>query len=93
MLSTADPDGQRPRDRHIQLLAERGRIGWQRATEYGRRNHAETIMSRYKHLIGPKLRARGFAAQQTEATIGAAVLNRMLAAGGPDSVRRQPIIA
>jgi len=46
-----------------------------------------------KALIGPRLRARGFAAQQIEDTIGVAVLNRMLAAGSPDSVRRQPIIA
>ena len=48
--------------------------------------------SRYKTLIGPRLRARGFAAQQTEAAIGVAALNRMLAAGRPDSVRRQPVI-
>ncbi len=39
-----------------QLIAERGRIGWQQATGYGKRNQAETAMSRYKHLIGPKLR-------------------------------------
>ncbi len=45
-----------------------------------------------KTLIGPRLRARGFAAQQTEAAIGVAALNRMLAAGRPDSVRRQPVI-
>jgi hypothetical protein len=50
-------------------------------------------MGRYKSLIGPRLRARGSAGQQTEAAIGVAVLNRMLAAGRPDSVRRQPIIA
>jgi hypothetical protein len=50
-------------------------------------------MSRYKTLIGPRLRARGFAAQQTKAAIGVAVLNRILAAGRPDSVRRQPVIA
>jgi len=56
-------------------------------------NHAETTMGRYKALIGPRLRARGFAAQQTEATIGAAVLNRMLAAGGPKSVHVQRVIA
>jgi hypothetical protein len=49
-------------------------------------------MGRYKALIGPRLRARGFAAQQTEASIGVAVLNRMLTAGRPDSVRRQPVI-
>jgi hypothetical protein len=50
-------------------------------------------MGRYKTLIGPQLRNRSFAAQQTEAAIGAAVLNRMLAAGRPDSVRRHPVIA
>jgi hypothetical protein len=50
-------------------------------------------MGRYKTLIGPRLRACGFAAQQTEAAIGVAVLNRMLAAGRPDSVCRQPVIA
>ena len=50
-------------------------------------------MGRYKALIGPRLRARGFAAQQTEAAMGVAVLNRMLAAGQPDSVRRQTVMA
>jgi hypothetical protein len=38
-------------------------------------------MGRYKTLIGPRLRVRGFAAQQTEAAIDVAVLNRMLVAG------------
>jgi len=47
-LSTDNPDAQSPRDYHIRLMAERGRIGWQRATEYGCRNHAETAMGRYK---------------------------------------------
>jgi hypothetical protein len=35
-------------------------------------------MGRYKSLIGPLLRTRGFAGQQTEAAIGVGVLNRML---------------
>lgn len=60
VLNTVDPDQQSPHDSHIQPLAERGHIGWQRATEYGGRNHAETIINRYKHLIGPKLRARSW---------------------------------
>jgi hypothetical protein len=38
-------------------------------------------MGRYKTLIGPRLRARGFAAQENEGAIGVTVLNRMLAAG------------
>jgi hypothetical protein len=46
----------------------------------------------HKMLIGPRLRARGFAAQQTEAAIGVAVLNWMLVAGRPDSVRCRPVI-
>jgi len=49
-------------------------------------------MDTYKALIGSRLRARGFAAQQTEAAVSVAVLNRMLAAGRPESARRQPVI-
>jgi transposase len=81
------------RDRHLEMISERGRLAWQKATDYGQRSLVETTMGRYKALIGPRLRARGSAAQQTEATIGVAVLNRMLAAGRPDSVRCQRVIA
>ena len=95
--STAVPSGEldppTPRDRHLAMIAEQGRLAWQAATGYGQRSLVETTMGRYKALIGPRLRTRGFAAQQTEAAIGVAVLNRMLAAGRPDSVRRQPVIA
>jgi len=79
--------------RHLAMIAEHGRLAWQAATGYGQRSLVETTMGRYKALIGPRLRARGFAAQQTEAAIGVAVLNQMLAAGCPVSVRRQPVIA
>ena len=60
---------------------------------YGRRALVETTMGRYKMLIGPRPRARGFAAQQTEAPIGVVVLNRMLAVGCPKFIRCQPVIA
>jgi len=89
--SEADPPS--PRDRHLAMIAQQGRMGWQVATNYGRRSLVETTMGRYKALIGPRLRARGFAAQQTEAAIGVAVLNRMLEAGRPKSVRRQQVSA
>jgi transposase len=85
-----DPPTQR--DGHLAMIAEQGRLAWQTATGYSQRSLVETTMGRYKSLIGPRLRARGFAAQQTEAAIGVAVLNRMLLAGRPDSVRRQPLI-
>lgn len=95
--STAVPGGEpgppTQRDRHLAMITERGRLAWQAATGYGRRSLVETTMGRYKALIGPRLRARGFAAQQTEAAIGVAVLNRMLATGRPKSVRRRSDIA
>jgi len=60
--STAVPsgDGDVPsqRDRHIQLLRDKGRMGWQQATGYGRRSLAETGIGRYKTTIGPRPRAR-----------------------------------
>ena len=95
--ATAVPSGEldlpTQRDRHLAVIAEQGRLAWQATTGYGQRSLVETTMGRYKSLIGPRLRARGFAAQQTEAAIGVTVLNRMLVAGRPDSVRRQPVIA
>ena len=74
-------------DCHLKMITEQGRLAWQKATYYGKRSLVETTMGRYKALIGPRLRARGFAARQTEAAIGVAVLNQMLVAGRPDSVR------
>jgi hypothetical protein len=56
---------------------------------YGKRALIETVIWRYKGLIGSRLRARSFTAQQTEVAIGCIVLNRMLACGRPESVRRK----
>jgi hypothetical protein len=81
------------RDQHHEMITERGRLARQIATDYDQRSLAGTTMERYQEPFGPRLRARGFAAQQTEAAIGVAVLNRMLAAGRPDSVRCLRVIA
>ncbi len=88
VLSNSDGWKQTARDCHTQLMAGLGRIGWQAATGYGRRNHAETAMSRYKHLIGPKLRARSLPGQQAEAAIAVVVLNRMIRTAKPVTIRR-----
>jgi len=88
--STAVPSGElgvpTQRDRHLAMIAEQGRLAWQVTTGHGQRSLVETTMGRDKALIGPRLRA-------TEAAVGVAALNRMLAAGRPDCVRRQPVIA
>ncbi|MDB5398411.1 MAG: transposase [Rhodopila sp.] len=80
------------RDRHLAMMTERGRPAWQLANNYGKRALVETTMAGYKALVGPRLRARGFEAQQTEAAISVAVLNRMLAAGRQASVLCQGIV-
>jgi hypothetical protein len=75
------------RDRHLRLIAERGRMGWQKASGYNRRALAESAISRYKRVIGDALRSRTDRRQATEAAIGVHVLNRMLELGRPESVR------
>ena len=86
-LDKDDSRLQSQRGRHIQLMAERGRMEWQKATGYGKRNQVETAMTRYKHLIGPKLRARSLPAQQGEVAIAVAALNTMTRTAKPVSVR------
>ena len=44
-------------------------------------------MGRYKSFIGDRMRSRGDAARRGEAVVGAAVLNYMLDAARPNSVR------
>src|SRR5216684_2765653 len=87
VLSTDAVDRQSQRDQHLQLIAEKGRMGWQRATGYGRRSLVETAIGRYKHLIGSKLRARSLTAQQGEVAIAVKALNRMIRVAKPLSVR------
>jgi Transposase DDE domain len=83
VLSTGAVEPQSQRDKHIQLIAEKGRMGWQKATGYGRRSLVETAIGRYKHLIGSKLRARSLAAQQGEVAIAVETLNRMIRVAKP----------
>ena len=75
------------RDRHLRLIAERGRLGRRKASGYNRRALAEVAISRYKRVIGGTLRSRTDGHQATEVTIAVHALNRMLELGRPESVR------
>jgi hypothetical protein len=75
------------RDRHIQLIEERGRLGWQRAVDYGKRSLAEVAMFRYKKVISRGLHARTLPTQKTEAKVACKVLNIMTGLGMPVSRR------
>ncbi len=71
------------RDRHLQVISERGRLGWQKAVGYGRRSLVEVAMLRYKALIGHSLRARTLRTQKVEATAGCKVMNVLTSLGMP----------
>ena len=75
------------RDEILRTMRRKGRQGWKQESGYHRRSLAETLIYRYKHLIGGTLKARSEANQQVESRIGCAILNRMIHLGKPQSER------
>src|SRR5215211_7364466 len=75
------------RDRHLHLIAETGRMGWQRVSGYTNRARAEATIGRFKRVIGDGLRAHTDQRRATEADVAVHVLNRMLKLGRPTYVR------
>ena len=71
------------RDRHIAIIAERGRLGWQKASGYNWRALVESDISRWKRVAGDGLRFQTDGRQATEVAIAADALNRMLELGRP----------
>src|SRR3954447_45880 len=75
------------RDQHLQLIAEKGRMAWQKASGYTKRARAEATVGHFKRVIGDGLRSRTDQRQATEMNVAVMVLNRMLELGQPKSVR------
>ena len=75
------------RDRHLQLIAEKGRMAWQKASGYTKRARAEAALGRWKQVIGDRLRAHTDEGRATEVDVAVYVLNRMLDLGRPNYVR------
>jgi len=75
------------RDRHLQLIAEKGRMGWQTASGYTKRARAEATIGRFKRVIGDGLRSHTEERRATEMDVAVHVLNRMLELGRPKYVR------
>ena len=84
LSATADTDPTQ-RDGHIQAIAEKGRMAWQRDSGYNQRAGVEGQFARWKQVIGNGLRFHSDEARATEVAIAAQVLNRML--DRPNSVR------
>jgi len=75
------------RDRHLQHIADHGRMAWQTASGYTKRARAEAAIGRWKQVIGDRLRAHTDERRATEVDVAAHVLNRMLDLGRPSYVR------
>ena len=75
------------RDAHSLCVAERGRMGWQKAFGYNWRALVEADIARWKCVIGDGLRSLTDGRQATEVAIAASALNRMLDLGRPEYVR------
>src|SRR3954470_11705539 len=75
------------RDCHLQLIAETGRMGWQKASGYNARARAEATIGRFKRVIGDGLRSHTDERRATEMDVAVQVLNRMLGLGRPESAR------
>ena len=65
------------RDQHIAEIEAHGRMAWQKSSGYNQRSRIETQIGRWKAVVGPKLKARNFENQKTEAKIGTRILNWM----------------
>ena len=76
-----------PRDRYLQLIAETGRMGWQKASGYNKRARAEVSIGRFKRVIGDGLRSRTDQRRASEMGVAVHALNRLLELGRPKSVR------
>jgi len=85
VLSGTATDSPSQRDLHVAAIQHDGRPQWKRESGYYRQSHAENAFFRYKKILGGRLRTKRPEAQEREAAIGCAVLNRMLEFGRPQS--------
>lgn len=85
VLSNAAADCRSQRDHHIEEIQRGGRPQWKRQSGYYLQSHAENAFFRYQSVLGGRLRAKSGEAQEPEAAIGCAVLNRMRELGRPES--------
>ena len=75
------------RDRHLQTIAERGRMAWQKAAGYNWRALVEADISRFKRVVGVGLRSRTNQRRATEVALAVNAMNQMLELGRPEYVR------
>ena len=80
------------RDRHLQHIADHGRMARQRASGYTKRARAEAAIGRYKRVIADRLRAHTEERRATEVDVAVYVLNRMQELGRPNYVQTANVL-
>ena len=73
--------------RRIQELGDEGRALWKKEKGYHRRSRVETLMFRYKTVLGDRLSSRKEWTQTTEVSIKLDALNRMTELGCRKAIR------
>ncbi len=79
--------GSRNRNKTVRRVKKVGRRKWKKEADYHRQGKVENTFFRYKKIIGPQMRSRIPETQETEAILACNILNEMLAAGRPISVK------
>lgn len=74
-----------PRDENLRQIRKISRKQWKEKSGYHIRSLAETMMSRFKTILGDKLNARKFENQVTEFLTSVSIMNRITELGMPDS--------
>ncbi len=75
----------RERDAAIQKIKTVGRVQWKQEIGYHRRSLVETLMYRYKTILGDRLSSRKKETQTTEILVKLDVLNQMIELGMRDN--------
>lgn len=79
--------GEEQRNRLVRERRSRGgKKAWKKNSGYHRRSLVETHMFRLKTILGGRLRTRKMENQKLEATLMAAILNKMTALGMPQTI-------
>ena len=73
------------RDQHLVAIESAGRFHWKRTSGYYNQAYAENALSRCKQIFSGRLRAKRKEAQEREASLACALLNRMRDLGRPES--------
>lgn len=84
-ISRKNTRAARTRNETVEAVRELGRREWKEQAGYHRQARVENAFSRYKQLIGGRLRSRNYEAQATEVGLAINALNRMFDLGAPRS--------